>query len=313
MKNIYKLAAAALFCVQSIQSHAQPKTAIDTDQLTLPPEKKLTFNATAQYMSDLTYAGRKDASSVPVLMPGFTAVYKHGLFLNALDYVDVNGAKSGAEGLSITPGYLFSLDAAKKFGGSVTVTKYFITSNSPIILSSFNVLADGQVYYNGPVKLTIGATYSFDKGNNRDVMNTAQAEKEIWLYKTGILQVNGLKITPTVTLYGGSQSFTETYYENSQVPRAIADPALISPINTLFPGLSQQQILNKTVTQQKQKEVKEYKLLALSGSLPIDYMLNSWQFTVTPYLTRPFNQVDYTGGGVSGNYFFFTVGVGYLF
>ncbi|MBS1532154.1 MAG: hypothetical protein JSU01_17765 [Bacteroidetes bacterium] len=312
MKNVFRLLIIALCSVLAIRSDAQ-QAPIDTDKLLFPADKKLTFNVTAQYMSNLTYAGRKDESSVPVLMPGITAVYKHGLFLNALGYFDVNGAKSGSEGLSISPGYLFSLDTAKKFGGSVTITKYFITGNSPIILSSFNVLADGQLYYNGPVKLSIGATYSFDRGNNRDIVNTVQAEKELWLYKTGILTLNGLKITPALTVYGGSQSFTETYYENSQVPRALANPALVSPINTLFPGLTQQQIFNQTITQQKQKEVKQYKLLALSGSLPIDYTLNSWQFTVTPYLTKPFNQVDYTGAGVGGNYFFFTVGVSYLF
>jgi len=312
MKTIYRLIVVALFSVLASRSEAQ-KAPIDTDKLLLLADKKLNFNATLQYMSNLTYAGRRDESSVPVFLPGFTAVYKRGLFLSASGYFDVNGAKSGSEGLSITPGYLFSLDAAKKFGGSVMVTKYFMTNSSPIILSSFNASADGQLYYNGPVKLTVGATFSLDKDNNRDLINNVQLEKEIWLYKTGILQANGLKITPTVTFYGGSQAFTETYYVDSQVPRAVADPAILSPINTLFPGLTQQQILNKTITQQKEREVKQYKLLAISGSIPIDYTLDSWQFTITPYLTRPFNQVDYTGNGTSGNYFFFTAGVSYVF
>jgi len=311
MKTIYRLIFIALFSVLASRSEAQ-KAPIDTDKLLLADEK-MNFNATLQYMSNLTYAGRRDESSVPVFLPGFTAVYKRGLFLSTSGYFDLNGTKSGSEGLSITPGYLFLLDAAKKFGGSIMVTKYFITNSSPIILSSFNASADGQLYYNGPVKLTLGATFSLDKDNNRDLINNVQLEKEIWLYKTGILQTNGLKITPAVTFYGGSQAFTETYYVDSQVPRAVADPALLSPINTLFPGLTKQQILNQTVTQQKEREVKQYKLLAISGSIPIEYALDSWQFTLTPYLTRPFNQVDYTGGGTSGNYFFFTAGVSYIF
>jgi hypothetical protein len=312
MKNVYRLIVISILTVLASRSEAQ-KAPIDTNMLLLPADKKINFNATLQYMSNLTYAGRRDESSVPVLLPGITAVYKHGLFLSASGYFDVNGAKSGSEGLSVTPGYLFSLDTAKKFGGSIMVTKYFITNSSPIILSSFNAMADGQLYYNGPVKFTLGATFSIDKDNNRDLINTVQLEKEIWLYKTGILVTNGLKVTPAVTLYGGSQAFTETYYADSQVPRAIADPALSSPINALFPGLSQQQILNKTVTQEKQREVKQYKLLAISGSVPIDYALNSWQFTITPYLTKPFNQVDYTGSGTTGNYFFFTAAISYIF
>jgi hypothetical protein len=312
MKTIYRLIVIALFSVLASRSEAQ-KAPIDTDMLLLASGSKVNFNATAQYMSNLTYAGRRDESSVPVLLPGFTAVYKRGLFISASGYFDLNGTKSGSEGLSITPGYLFSLDTAKKFGGSVMVTKYFITNSSPIILSSFNASVDGQLYYNGPVKLTLGATFSLDKDNNRDLINNVQLEKEVWLYKTGPMKASGLKITPAVTFYGGSQAFTETYYADSQVPRAVADPAILSPINTLFPGLTQQQILNKTITQQKEREVKQYKLLAISGSIPIDYALNNWQFTLTPYLTHPFNQVDYTGNGTSGNYFFFTAGVSYVF
>ena len=159
----------------------------------------------------------------------------------------------------------------------------------------------------------LGGTFSLDKDNKHDWINTVQLEKEIWLLKNGVMKTNGLKITPTITAFGGSQEFTETYYVESQVPRAVANPAVISPITSLFPGLSQQQVLSQTVTQQKEREVKQYKLLAASVSMPVDYTLNNWQFTVTPYFTRPFNEVDYTGGGTSGSYFFFTAGVSYLF
>jgi hypothetical protein len=247
------------------------------------------------------------------LLPSFTAISKYGFFLSGIDYFDVNGPKSGAEGLSITPGYLFSLDSKKEFGGAISVTKYFITNNSPIILSSFNYSVDGQLSYSGFVKFTISATYSIDENNKHDIINNAQLEKDIWLYKTGSLKTDGLKITPTINAYGGTQLFFETYYTNSQVPRAIADPALITPINTLFPNLSKQDIINQTVTEEKQREVKQYKLLAVSGSLPVTYTLNSWQFSFTPYFTRPFNQVDYTGGSTNANYFFFTAGASLTF
>jgi len=306
----YKLIAIAALTFLAARSNAQTAP---LDTASMFAAKKFTFDAGLTYMSNLTYAGRRDESSVPILLPTFTAVYKQDLFLNAAAYADVNGAKSGAEGFSISPGYLFSLDTGKKITGTIIVTKFFITSNSPIILSSFNFLVDGQISYNGPVKATLGATFIVDKDNKRDLINTAEVSKEIWLFKTDILGLNGLKINPTITTYGGTQEFTETYYENSQVPRAIADPALISPISTLFPGLSKQQILNKTITQQKQREVKQYKLLAVSGSLPVTYSYNKWQFSFTPYITRPFNQVDYTGSGTTGNYFFFTAGVSYTF
>lgn len=311
MKSIYKFTFIALFTILASTSQAQ-KVPIDTGLLLHSPSN-FSFNANAQYMSNLTYAGRKDMSSIPALLPGITAIYKHSFFINALGYFDINGAKSGAEGLSISPGYLFSLDTGKKFGGSIMATKFFITNSSPIIMSSFNALIDGQLYYSGPVKFSIGGTFSLDKDNKRDWINTIQLEKEVWLLKNGVMKTNGLKITPTITAFGGSQEFTETYYVESQVPRAVANPAVISPITSLFPGLSQQQVLSQTVTQQKERAVKQYKLLAASASIPVDYTLNNWQFTVTPYFTRPFNEVDYTGGGTSGSYCFFTAGVSYLF
>jgi hypothetical protein len=275
--------------------------------------KAIYFNAGLQYMSNLTYAGRKDQSSVPILLPTFTVISKHGLFLNAIDYFDVNGPKSGAEGLSITPGYVFSFDDKKQFGGAISATKYFITNKSPIILSSFNATIDGQLSYTGIFKLTISGTYGIDKNNKHDIINNAQLEKDVWLFKTGVLKSNGLKITPTVNLYSGTQSFIETYYTNSQVPRALADPAVFSPITSLFPGLSKQEVLNQTVTQEKQREVKKYQLLALSGSLPVTYTLNNWQFSFTPYLTKPFNQVSYANSNTNGSYFFFTAGASLTF
>jgi len=311
MKSIFKLMLIAVVTTLASTSQAQ-KVPIDTGLLQLSTSD-FSFNASTQYMSNLTYAGRRDILSVPALLPGITAIYKHSLFVNALAYFDVTGAKSGAEGFSISPGYLFSLDTGKKFGGSVVATKFFITNNSPVILSSFNALIDGQFYYSGPVKFSIGGTFSLDKDNRRDLINTIQLEKEVWLLKNGTLKTNGLKITPTINAFSGSQEFTETYYVESQVPRAVANPTVLSPITSLFPGLSQQQVLSKTVTQQKEREIKRYKLLAASISMPIDYTLNKWQFTVTPYFTRPFNEVDYTGGGTPGNYFFFTAGVSYLF
>jgi len=310
MKTL-KLTLIALLTGLAFGAAAQnvkPDTGISIDI-----SKPIYFNAGLQFMSDLTYAGRKDQSSVPVLLPSFTAVSKYGIFLSAVGYYDVNGPKSGAEGLSITPGYIFSFDDKKKFGGAVSATKYFITGNSPIILSSFNYSVDGQLSYSGIVKFTISGTFSIDHDNKHDIINNAQLEKDIWLYKTGALKTNGLKITPTINVYSGTQSFTETYYTSSQVPRAIANPAVFSPITALFPGLPGQSIINQTVTQEKQKEVKQYKLLAVSGSLPVSYTLNSWQFSVTPYLTRPFNQVSYVGDNSNASYFFFTAGVSFTF
>lgn len=260
--------------------------------------KSLFINAGLQYLSDLTYAGRRDASSAPVLLPTFTLISTKGFFVSAIGYFDLNGAKSAAEGLSITPGYVFSFDKNKEYGGAISATKYFITDNSPIILSSFNATVDGQLHFNpgNIIKLTLDGSYRFGKqGSSNDVINDAELSKEIQLTKAGKDNKGGLKVTPTLTLYGGTQSF----YQASTSQTSGATPlGLLSP-----PG---------TVT--TQNEVRQYTILALSGSVPVAYVIKTWQISFTPYLIQPYHQVNYAGSTPqNGQYFLFTTGVSVTF
>lgn len=296
----------------SISSFAQKKDTIAKKTQV----KELFVNAGLQYISNLTYAGRRDESSVPLLLPTLTLVSKHGLFLSAIGYFDLNGSKSGAEGLSVTPGYVFGFDSKKYYGGTISATKFFITKSSPIILSSFDATIDGQLYANPDniVKLTVGGSYRFGKNNRHDIINNAELSKEIFAVKSGATKLNGLKFTPTATLYAGTQSFYQTYYTESQVTRSVETPQKQTPINILFPNQPKQTIITQTVTQENQREVKQYKLLAFSGSVPITYAINKWQIIFTPYLIKPFNQVDYVNNtSKNGLYFLFTAGASITF
>ena len=262
--------------------------------------KSLFINAGLQYLSELTYAGRRDASSVPVLLPTFTLISTKGFFVAGIGYFDVNGAKSAAEGLSITPGYVFSVDKKKEFGGAISATKYFIADNSPIILSSFNATVDGQLHYNPDniVKLTVDGSYRFSKSGPNDVINDAELSKEIQVTKSGKNNKDGLKITPTLTLYSGTQSF----YKTSD--STLANNSSIIK-NILAPGQT-------TPTQNQQ--VRQYTILALSGSLQLTYVIKTWQISFTPYLIQPYHQVNYANNTPqNGTYFLFTTGISVTF
>ena len=308
MNRLKTLLAIAIVMVVAQKVSAQSSPPVDTTNAIA--DKKLFYNGGLLYMSDLTYAGRKDASSVPVLLPNFTVVSKGGLFVSAMGYFDLSGANSQSEGLSVTPGYVFSFDQKKQFGGSISATKYFITSSSPIILSSFNFTVDGQLSYTGFVKVALGASLRVGKDSSTtDIINNVELSKEIWLLKNGPQKANGLKIGPDLNFYAGTQSFYQTYYSQSQVQRAITNPSSSNPVNILFPGKSTQSIVTQTVTQQKQQQVKQYNALALSASVPVTYTIGKAQLSFTPYFIKPFNQVDYTTNtSLNGTYFLFTVG-----
>ena len=210
MNRLRLIAIPIILLLLSFKASSQQLKA-DTSMNKQAP-KSLFINAGLQYLSELTYAGRRDAASVPVLLPTLTLISTKGFFIAGIGYFDVNGAKSAAEGLSITPGYVFSFDKKKEFGGVISATKYFITDNSPIILSSFNATVDGQLHYNPDniVKLTVDASYRFSKQGPNDVINDAELSKEIQLTKSGKNNKDGLKMTPTLTLYSGTQSFYKT-------------------------------------------------------------------------------------------------------
>jgi len=278
--------------------------------------KKIFFNAGLQYMSNLTYAGRRDNSSVPVLLPSFTVVSKAGLFISATGYFDLSGASSQSEGVSITPGYVFSFDQKKEYGGSLSATKYFITSNSPIILSSFNFTGDLQLYSNpgNIIKFTLAASYRAGKDGGNDIISSGQLSKEVSVFTNGAGKKDGLKVEPTATIYAGTQSFEQTYYTQSQVQRAVTNPSPSNPLNVLFPSQPSQTIVTQTVTQQKQQEVRQYKPLALSASVPFTYSISKVQLSFTPYFIKPLNQVDYTSNtAMNGLYFLFTTGASVTF
>jgi hypothetical protein len=249
--------------------------------------KSLFVNTGLIYLSSLTYAGRRDPTSVPVLLPTVSLISTKGFFLSGIGYFDLNGGDSHAEGLSLTPGYVFSFDKKKEYGGAISATKYFITDNSPIILASFNATIDGQLHFNPAniVKLTVAGSYRIGKNSPNDIVNDAELSKEIWLFKPDKNKNDGFKIIPDVTLYAGTQSFVQVDTTNS------------SSVNNLL-GVPPQ-----TQTQQ----TREYELLALSGSMQFIYAIKTWQINFTPYLIQPYNT------GQNGNYFLFTAGFNVTF
>jgi hypothetical protein len=277
-KLLLALLALPLFTLG--QQHLQPDTAVNK-----AAAKSLFVNTGLIYLSDLTYAGQRDPTSVPVLLPTVSLISTKGFFLSAIGYFDINGSKSQTEGVSFTPGYVFSFDKSKQYGGAISATKYFITDNSPIILSTFNATIDGQLHFNPHdiVKLTVAGSYRFGKNSPNDIINDAELSKEIWLYKNPANPNNGFKVTPDLVLYAGTQSFAQ------------ADTTS-SALNTILG--------NPTVTT---TESRKYELLAFAGSVQFVYAIKTWQINFTPYIIQPYNT------GQSGSYFLYTIGVNVTF
>ena len=272
---------------------------------------KVVIVAGLQYISNITYAGRRDASSVPIGIPTLTIASKNGLFLSTAGYLNLDKGSFSADGLSFTPGYIFSIDAANKLRLSLSATKYFFKNSSSIILNAFKGSADVVLSYQPKfAKFSLNNSYQFGKQTN-DIVNAIEVTKEISLAKFG---KSKLTIDPLLSFYAGTQSFTETYYTESVYPRSTLVPGTNGGLGGLFPGQpGYQQITQETVTEEKQREVKKYQALSLIATLPVTLSVSKFQFSLTPYLIMPYNEVSYNANTKTGNYFLFTAGMIYIF
>lgn len=305
-----RLIAVLLFSITFLDLKAQT---IQNDTLakTKVEGQSLFVNAGLQYMSNLTYAGRKDLKSDPILLPTLTLITKSGFFLCGIGYGNISSGLK-FEGFSITPGYVFTLDTRKQFSGAISATKYFITKSSPVILTSFDATFDGQLSYNPGIKLTAAASYRLGKAGKNDIVNSFEFSKEIQILKPSASGKLGFKINPAIIAYGGTQSFSQTYYTNSQVQRAVDNPSS-SPFSMLYPGQTKQSYVQQTVSQKSEKQVQQYSLLAISSSLPMTLSAGKIQFCLTPYYINSFNLVSYGNTASSGSFFLFTAGLSATF
>lgn len=294
-------------CFLAFDLNAQEKLNDSTGK-----SKRIFLNVGSQYISNLTYAGRRDISSVPIVLPNLTFVSTSGFFLGTAAYLNASQGNFGADGLSITPGYVFSLTKNKKLGGVVSATKYFFKDSSAIILNSFNATTDASIYFQPKLlKISLSGSYQIGETQN-DIVNTLELLKEVSLTKA-------FKIIPTVSVMAGTQSFYQTYYTQTTRQRKITNPSGESQnIIPLIPGGNSPQpnesVINETVTEEQQREIRKYKMLAVTASVPLQYKINQFQLNFTPYFIKPINQVDLSSDNEASNFFFlFNSGISFTF
>jgi hypothetical protein len=278
-------------------------------------QKSLFLNAGFTYVSNLTYGGRYDSSSVPVVAPSVILITRKGFFIGAVGYVDAGNGSYGLEGASITPGFAWHINP--KWMAMFSATKYFTVTNSLIILGALNATGDAALYFTPKfINMDAGAEYIFGKSNN-DVLTHFEVSKDLKLNHIG--EKGKLKISPTIALYAGTQSFYETYYTKQVENKKIIPGGNTSGgLGGLLPGGNTDTSQNTNpltyvVTQQQQKKINQFNLLSLDLSLPVNFSLGKWQITASPHWLLPFNQPGFTGNGEGDTIFYFTVNTGFTF
>lgn len=275
--------------------------------------QKLFINPGLLYISNLTYAGRKNVVSTPVVTPYVNLILKKGFFVSATGYVNTAKNEWAVDGAGITPGYVFRL--SKHFDGYISATKYFLADSSSLILASMKGSVDAGVDFT-PKLVDVGLTFDYIFGKTEDFLVGASLSRDI---KATVFRKASLKITPTASLMAGTQSFYETYYVNTITKKQSAGSPSGSqgPLGGLL-GTGQQNpdtshVITSVITRKQQKQIRKFCPLNAGFSIPVSLHAGKFLFSLTPDMVFPFNEVDLGDGSSSLRlnkpFFFYSAGL----
>lgn len=272
-------------------------------------KKAIILNPGFTYISNLTYAGRKNVTGTPVLTPYFNLISTKGFFLSATGYINAAKNAWSLDGAGITPGYSF--DISRHFNGFISGTKYFLSDSSSLILASMKGSLDGGLNYT-PQLINIGVTFDYIFSKQQDFLAGLNISKDISI---PVFSSGTFKISPTAAFTAGTQSFFETYYKNVITKKRVAN-ANGNPLGGLLGGGSSNpdsSVVTSVFTQKQEQEIRSFNALDISFYIPVNVRYGKFLFNFTPNLIFPFNQVNPSQSNtmpkLDNPFFFFTAGI----
>jgi hypothetical protein len=250
--------------------------------------QKIKFKIGINFNSGLNYYGRTDSLKSTGVFPLAELWLSKYVYINAAP-VFVNNAVQSMEyaGTVSSLGYLHTTD---KWITNLYVLKPFYKQSSQLVQSALKAQTGASFSrLNKIVNFTFGGDIKFS-----DKIDFGATVGLDHLIRKELQNNSVLVIDPSFYAYAGTQNFTNTYYRKQ-------------PGFLLFPGNTEQ--VNKSVT--------KFNVLAYEFSVPVVYAKENWMVLVTPSYIVPQNLVtipdrpDLSERGQ--NMFYATLGLKYTF
>jgi len=278
MKSVQKFCViASLFVCQLVFAQTDSTTS-----------QKIKFKIGINYNSGLNYYGRTDSLKSTGVFPLAELWLSKDVYINAAP-VFVNNAVQSMEyaGTVTSLGYLHTTD---KWITNLYLLKPFYKQSSQLVQSALKAQTSASFSrLNKLLNFTFGGDIKFS--DKIDFGATAGLDH---LIRKELENGSVLVIDPSFYTYAGTQNFTNTYYKKQ-------------PGFLVFPGSTQQ--VNKNVTQ--------FNILAYEFSVPVVYAKKKWMALLTPSYILPQNLVTVQGrpdlSERGQNMFYVTLGLKYTF
>jgi hypothetical protein len=286
-KNAFLGGFLFLLIMVQFRSLAQEKTATNSITTDSASEKSYALVGTG-YISDIVFLGRKSSPRSPYFSVSAGYYHKSGLFLNGIiSYLAVAG-KNRVDLFTTSGGYDYY---KQNFNMGVSATGYVFNNKSytakSALTGNVNVYAD---YDFDILEVYLDATAYFS--NQSDFIFSTSVSHNFYADN------GNLKISPALSLYGGTQNYYSNYNNNLRFGRHMFQSGGSSSTGAgMMSGVA-------------------VKILAYEFSVPVSYTLNKFDFSFFPVYAIPVSPATITNDLSSykedlSNSFFWSLGVRY--
>jgi hypothetical protein len=220
------------------------------------------------YNSAMNYYGRVDSLRSKGIYPSAGIYLKNGLYANASFVFIQNSLGSQYAATLLEAGYRFN-NSKGNWSGSLSADKYYYQANTGLVESAIREVVAGSLSnINKIVNVTVGADVKFsssiDPGIQLGLDHTIRFSKLLG-------DDDVLVIDPSADVNGGSQHFTQTFFEQKNF--------------LVFPGGEEMLTSNSQL----------FSVLDYEFSLPVVYRYRKLTFILDPVYILPQNVLDANG------------------
>ncbi|HEX9512218.1 MAG TPA: hypothetical protein VF939_17120 [Puia sp.] len=221
----------------------------------------------ATYNSGMNYYGRVDSLKSSGVYPFIGLSARNGLYLNATFVFIHNSLQSQYAATLLEGGYNFK-NKRGNWAGSLSVTKYFYRDNTDLAQSAVKGAAAASItHLNKVINITLGADVK--SSDRTDIGGQAGLDHIIRI--PDIFGKDVIVLDPSATIYAGTQSFTQTYYQKK---------------NLLFIPVAEEAVT---------KNSRAFNILAYEFSVPVVYAYKKINLIFSPAYILPQNILSVPG------------------
>ena len=242
------------------------------------------------FNSDIVFLGRKSAIKSPYISASAGYYHKSGLFITGIVSYLAASAQNRIDLFTASGGYDYY---KKNFSAGVSATGYVFNNKSYTVKSALTANLNVYADYDFDI-LEVYADGTMYFSNQSDFIFSAAVSHNFYTAN------DKLKISPTFSLYSGTQNYYSSYKNNQRFGQHMINTG---NANTMGTGMMSSSIFN----------IQNYEF-----SVPVRYDFKHFRFQLLPVYAIPVNPATITDNLSTyqedlSNTFFWSIGVFYKF